>query len=921
MPTAYEIALTRIREAQSGRHDTLDLRDLELREIPLELFEMAELRSLRLMNTGLKGLPETLAQLQKLEKLVLVGNVLPEIPELIFRLHKLKELHIKGCGVRSIPDGIARLTQLEQLVLPGNEIRVIPEAIRSLKALKWLDLTGNALTSVPPFVVEMEELRDLSVFENPLETPPLEVAVNGLDAIRDYYHQLDEAGEEHLYEAKLLIVGEGGAGKTTLANKILNPDYLLRDEDRTRGIEVSSWQFPIEGGNGRFHVNIWDFGGQEIYHATHQFFLTKNSLYLLVADTRADNTDFYYWLHTVELLSNQSPLFIVLNEKYDAPKQLNTTALRGQFVNLKEVFATNLATGRGLPELLEDIRHELQQLPHVGATLPRTWREVREDLAKDPRDYISLDEYLVICAQHDIDTSEKALQLSEYLHDLGVFLHFPEGPLRKTIILRPRWATAAVYQLLDARVVLENGGRFSRETLESIWVGANYELMREELLGLMMRFEICYELADNQGFIAPQLLPANPPDYAWEDGHNLRLRYVYDFMPRGILTRLIVRMHRYLETPELAWKEGVVLTRAGAEAEIIESYDQREIRIRVTGREQKVLLGRIMDELEAIHTGFRGLTVEKLIPCTCTQCRESAQPHFYRYEDLQRRLDNDRLEVECEQSYERVSVQALIDEVRERIPVKVATHTAHDEFDVFLSYNGEDRAAVETIARALREQGLKPWFDLWELRPGLPWRSQLEKQIARVRAAAVFIGPNGIGPWQDLEVTAFINELLRRGAPVIPVVLPHVSSLPALPLLLQSVSWVDFRSPNPDPLQQLIFGISGSKPLPQPDVLAAVRRETRSLLPVDAKDGLTTQLALVRRLVARDELRQALHLLRELSADRSDLHNEVLMLTRRLKQLNKREQLGLLSEARGWIEYTNIVHAVTSLLDVMEEGE
>ena len=84
--------------------------------------------------------------------------------------------------------------------------------------------------------------------------------------------------------------------------------------------------------------------GQEIYHATHQFFLTKRSLYALVADTRKEDTDFYYWLNVVELLSDNSPMLIILNEKQDRRREINERQLRGQFANLKEILATNLAT-------------------------------------------------------------------------------------------------------------------------------------------------------------------------------------------------------------------------------------------------------------------------------------------------------------------------------------------------------------------------------------------------------------------------------------------------------------------------------------------------------------------------------------------------------------------------------------------------
>jgi GTPase SAR1 family protein len=192
--------------------------------------------------------------------------------------------------------------------------------------------------------------------------------------------------------------------------------------------------------NGQpFRVNIWDFGGQEIYHHTHQFFLTKRYLYVLVADTRKEDTDFYYWLNVVRLLTNNSPLLIIKNEKQDRLREIPENQLRGQFSNFKETLPANLATNRGLSEILSKIRHFISTLPHVGSVLPKTWVKVREVLESDFRNHISLDEYLRICEQNRFKEKKDKLQLSEYLHDLGVCLHFQEDPLlKKTVILKPQ---------------------------------------------------------------------------------------------------------------------------------------------------------------------------------------------------------------------------------------------------------------------------------------------------------------------------------------------------------------------------------------------------------------------------------------------------------------------------------------------------
>jgi|GEM_PF-7009212 len=46
--------------------------------------------------------------------------------------------------------------------------------------------------------------------------------------------------------------------------------------------------------------------------------------------------------------------------------------------------------------------------------------------------------------------TRKALRLSQYLHDLGVFLHFRYPPeLRRTVFLQNQRVTDAVFRVLD----------------------------------------------------------------------------------------------------------------------------------------------------------------------------------------------------------------------------------------------------------------------------------------------------------------------------------------------------------------------------------------------------------------------------------------------------------------------------------------
>jgi hypothetical protein len=132
-------------------------------------------------------------------------------------------------------------------------------------------------------------------------------------------------------------------------------------------------------------------------------------------------------------------------------------------------------------------------------------------------------------------------------------------------------------------------------------------------------------------------------------------------------------------------------------------------------------------------------------------------------------------------------------------------------FDVFLCHNSADKLAVRWTAERLRERGIRPWLDEDELRPGRSWQEELEKLIEHINAAAVFVGPSGIGPWQNREMRAFLNEFAERQCPLIPVLLPGADA-PALPHFLRGLTWVDLGKQDKAGIDRLVWGITGRKP-------------------------------------------------------------------------------------------------------------
>jgi internalin A len=648
---------------------SLDLRDNQLTALPEWIVQLTHLTSLYLRSNQLTTLPESIGQLTNLTSLDLGRNKLTILPESIGQLTNLTSLDLGRNKLTTLSESIGQLTNLTSLDLDSNQLTTLPELIGQLTNLTSLGISRNELMTLPESIGQLINLTSLNLGYNPLIKLPPEIRnKDGLE-IRDYYRQRLEESTDYIYEAKLLIIGEGGAGKTSLANKLIDSNYTLKlegsktPEKSTEGIDVLYLDFPHPSGNP-FRINIWDFGGQEIYHATHQFFLTKRSLYLLVADTRQDNTDFNYWLEIVELLTEASPTLIIKNEKQDRPCEVNENQLRGRFPNLEKILPTNLATNRGLPEILTAIQHHISQLPHIGTPLPKTWVNVRKALETDNRNYITQQEFLTLCDTHGFKRREDKLQLSGYLHDLGVCLHFQSDPILKNfIILRPEWGTTAVYKALDTKTVRTNLGCFTAADLATIWADAQYADMRDELLQLMKNFKLCYEIPHRpKTYIAPQLLSANEPEYPWDNAENLILRYQYEFMPKGMLTRFIVEMHKLIDR-ELVWKDGVILTNNETRAEVIEARYRNEIRIRISGKIKKPLLEKIRHEFGKIHDSYGDrLRYKEYIPCNCSICQGSQTPFSYDLKHLEKRLRDDRKTIECGISYEMVQVRGLIDD-------------------------------------------------------------------------------------------------------------------------------------------------------------------------------------------------------------------------------------------------------------------
>lgn len=645
--------------------------------------------------------------LGKLKNLILLDLSKNQIIDARF-LEELFNLTLLNLGSNKINDGkyLEKLTTLTELYLSGNQIRSwsflknltnlisldlsdnqISDGIflEKLFNLGRLSLCNNQIADLSPLLPLIEEkglkvvwkewhdtsAGEINLKDNPFINPPIETVRQGNAAILEYFRQKEATGAELLLEAKLILLGDGRAGKTSLANRLLGK-ALPTEADRTQGVDIiiGEYEFPVAEG-GTFQLNIWDFAGQDKYKPLHQFFYTESSLYVMVAESGNSGTDYDDWFQTAELFGEGSPLLLALNEFLDGTGlgSFDVELWKKRFPNLlKEVFSVNLGTQRGMEELRHHIHLLAQTLPHTRYEFPKNWAAVRRELeSRRSEHFISLQEYLRICRDNQLPERDSALILSSVLHKIGVCLHYQKSELlRQYVILNNEWATGAVYQILEDPVVAEEKrGFFDWNDLRRIWHDAAYCDMQPQLLELMQQFKMAYPLPNGKEYVAPPLLsPAPPANWEWPAGESLAMYVEYEFMPKLLMTQFIVS--RYMDIAEgrtQVWRNGVVLRWPDALAEVVKSKSQGRdaFLIRVQGKGGKGLLTAILKTLRDLHEEYKGIRPHEIIPCPCSGCRTGKnRQHYFDFRKLQNWWERGTRERDCDESGEFVDIGQLL---------------------------------------------------------------------------------------------------------------------------------------------------------------------------------------------------------------------------------------------------------------------
>jgi small GTP-binding protein len=603
---------------------SLNLSDNQIQDIsPLK--ELKNLTSLRLSSTQISDV-NILKELKNLILLDLTSNLIQDISP----LRELENLSILYLGENKISNinVLKGLKNLSTIGLQKNQISVIPV---------WLTDKELEININNKYFFEC-----IHLYDNPIQTPPIEIANQGNEAIRQWY----AANRKKLNEIKVLLVGEAKAGKTSLMRRLLDNSYNPQ-ESQTDGILIEKFKFDdLETFQNQEQLHgitayFWDFGGQEIMSSTHQFFMTKRSLYILVLEARKDeksDDQVRTWMHRIKAFGGDSQVIIVVNKIDQNPGfSLDEYTLRKEFPQIQEILRVSCETAENLDSIKSVLEIYIPKTELFNTEIDERWFPVKDELRKRTvkESYLPEREFEKICSENGLNEKLEQLSAVRFLNDLGIILHFDNLKLGEFYVLDPYWVTLGVYRIITSDIAAKQKGIVDVEQLRTITNDpknssqtytalshrqTNYSSSEVRYIAdIMAEFKLCYYMEEQgqQKILIPDLLDKITPAIECEPFYNanncISMIYSYEYLPNGVLPRFIVEMRN---DKQAVWRTGVVLHCKGCfNAQALVYSSENRIHIIVTGehKQKRDYLSAIRYCINSINKDYT-VTTSVLIP-------------------------------------------------------------------------------------------------------------------------------------------------------------------------------------------------------------------------------------------------------------------------------------------------------------------
>ena len=800
-----EAALQRIAENKLTQNPQLDLSGLDLSHLPDQLADCAWLESLDISHNPELADLTPLAGLTQLQQLYCYDTQASDLTPLAGLTHLqylnctetqisdltplagLTQLQRVACSSTQINDltPLAGLAQLRQLFCYRTQINDLTP-LAGLNQLQHLDCYGTKIGDLTPLTglnnlkkldVGLTEIADLSplrgliqngidvhwnseeffgndsvicIEDCPLVCPPAEIARDSPQAVRDYFDELGDDGEL-LNEVKVIFLGEASAGKTSLVKRLMNKAFDSR-ESQTHGIRIRQAGFDMSDGE-QVTAHLWDFGGQEVMHATHQFFLSQRSVYVLLLNSRNDDQT-EKWLKHADSFGGRSPVLVVLNKIDENPSfEVERKSLSEKYPRITGFYRLSCAQDEhpGFIEFREALRRQIEQADTRCTPFPAHWLAVKRHFVAMQKsyDYIESAEYRRVCQELGVTRRLSQDVLLQFLHDLGVLINFRDLQYFDTQILNPLWLTNGVYRIINSSIVAEQGGLLRERDFDAVINDPRYQSHNSSerefiypkdklcyIVRVMQEFELCFPIGPSD-FIVPQLLPANAPEFA-PDGAVLRfVMHFPAFLPNSIFPRLMVKLHDFIRGNE-RWRTGMVLHKASvfdALARVRWDKEDQQLLIDICGNERRRLLSFIRETVKEIVADFTGLEFEERVPV----------PDCNGYKDYDELVEAEKAretEIFVKELKRRIPIASLLDGIEEaamrdenrQLPVKA-----------FVSYSHQDLAHLKSLRSHLspliRLQKLQLWDDR-DIEAGEEWLPEILQQLEQADIVLCLVSPD-----------------------------------------------------------------------------------------------------------------------------------------------------------------------------------
>ncbi|HEV7444242.1 MAG TPA: leucine-rich repeat domain-containing protein [Steroidobacteraceae bacterium] len=520
-------------------------------------------------------------------------------------LKALRNLQDIDCESTAVSDlgPLRRLANLRELNCASTAVSDLGP-LKALPNLQDLNCSKCRLSSLDESFWFKASLDEVSLFETRIPGIPAEVLSDDehgdcLVSLRAHLRDLG-TDPEPMRDVKLMVLGNGRIGKTQMCRRLRGEDFDERVES-THGILVTSAALPQSESHEPTCLQIWDFGGQDIYHGTHALFTRSRAIFALVwipeAEETAEHVDretvfrnrpLTYWLDYVRHFATTDSSILVVQTRCEKPEEERFPPASAEALDafaFRKLLYYSAFSNRGraaLDEALIDATawlHAKQGIATIGKGRAKVKRELERLRDEDAARPVLERKFRTITHQHFLDMCQRAgditdaSQLLAYLHNAGT-VFYRRGLFGERIILDQGWALEAIYAVFHREKsftqIKRQRGRFTRSDLaEWIWDDAGHSAAEQALfLSMMQSCGICFEYRSAEHkknveaeYIAPDLLPERSEIAmlrAWDEHRPIETAiFQYDLLPPGLMSRLISRIGNDAGLAAEYWRDGV----------------------------------------------------------------------------------------------------------------------------------------------------------------------------------------------------------------------------------------------------------------------------------------------------------------------------------------------------------------------------